>query len=518
MKAALQAMVQNELRLRSRRISSLLVLLAAVGLAWLMVADPRSGVAMMVVGRARMVYDSATLAFGSATLTGMLLGLAGFYLSRGRCQEDLRSGCAQVLGATPMSSSLLLLARWLGALLFLVILTLGMMLTVWVLQWTRGEGPVQPLVYLETYTLLLLPVLVFSASLAVLCDAWAPLMGKRGDLLFFGFWMAQFAVLPLTLGQGMRTLNPMFALDISGMSSSLIQLCATLNTEHISVGGGPFDAALPMLNFPADYWSSQLTALRLAAVGVATLPLLPALGLFHRYDPDLVRARPVAQRGFWAGLLARLLAPLTRACARLLPLSARLPGLAGQVVADALLSLILSPLALLLLPAAWLAGLLLPAAQLPALLIAGCAVWGVLISDLPARDAQSGCSELQAALPGGASLRYWRQGLASLLLGLLFCAPALLRWLDPMATAALLAGLLLLSACASLLGQATQGGRSFLMLFLSWLYLATQMPDVRALDLLGFNRAATPLSSGLVLVAAAGLALLGMALQRRRSR
>lgn len=505
---ALSALVLNELRLRTRRLGSLLTLLVIVALTWLVVADPDSGRAMMVAGKQRIAYESMTLAFGTASLAGMLLGLAGFYLARGRTQEDLRCGTAGLLGAAPISNALLLFARWLGALAYLSALVLALMGASMVLHLLRGEGPLQPLVYLGTYVGVLLPLLMWVASMAVLADAWAPLMGKRGDLLYFLLWLAQGAALPIVMESGVSGLRLWMALDISGLSADILRMSQLLGLKHFSIGGSSFNASLPVLPMPEGFWTLELVALRLASAALALLPLLPALALFHRYSPDKVKARRAGRRLMPMALLQRGLRPLSAQLARLLGLAARLPGWPGQVLADALLTLLAQPLALPLLLVAGIGASLCAADALPAWGLASAAAWGLLISDIAARDHQAGTTALGAAVPGGTGRRFLRQGLASLLLGLLFCGPVLARWLvaAPTSALALLAGLVFLSACASLLGQMTRGGRCFLALFLFGLYVASQARSMAWFDVLGFNGAATLVTAatylGLGLVAA----------------
>ncbi|MDT9000817.1 hypothetical protein RQP53_16185 [Paucibacter sp. APW11] len=522
---AFAALVLNEVRLRSRRTSTLVVMLAMVALAWLMIADPHSGRAMMVVSQQRMIYDSNAISFGTALLSGMMFGIAGFYLSRGRSELDLRHGCGQVLGATPVNSAMLLLSRWLGALLFLCAMAGVVMLGCMVMQAVRGEAPVQPLIYLRSYALTLLPTLMLAASLATLCDAWVPLMGKRGDLLFFVLWIAQFSALPATMIDADKNLSALqlhswLALDVSGIAAQALRFSQLTLQPNLAVGGSSFDASLPLLTFPDGFWNGEMLLLRLASALLALLPLLPALGLFHRFAPDRVRVRQSAQRPLWARALRRLTQPLARLVARALGLAARWPGAGGQIVADMLLALICLPVAIAVLPLLWLLGLTLPSEHLPALLAAAVACWGVLVSELPARDQQSGTAALRAALPGGAVGRYQRQWLATLLLGLLFTVPSGWRWLAqaPLHAAALCAGLVLVSGIGSLLAQSTGGGRSALALFAFGFYLTTQVRDVAWFDAFGYNAAATPSSCAALLLGGLGAAALGRWLLQQEHR
>jgi hypothetical protein len=506
-------LVLNEWRLRSRRVSSLVILLAVVGISWLMVLDPHSGHAMMVTHGQRVAYESQALAFATGLIASLLFGLAGFYLARGRSQEDLRTGTAAVLAATPVGNAQLLGARWLGAFGFLLSLAIIVMLTIWVLQLVRGEGPLQPWPYLQMLALGLAPGLMLCASLAVLADAWAPLMGKRGDALYWLFWIAQFAFVPATLGQGAVRLTGWQVFDIGGMSPLLVSLSRLMDVSHIAVGGGPFDASLPVLHMPAGLWSAELVALRVGSMLLALLPLLPATWLFHRYAPDRVKLRNPAGRSrivlAMQWLLRPVLKPLSFALASLLRASAHLPGLPGRWLADMSLVLLSQPLLALVMLAGAVASAAAPIPVLPTLLAATLCAWGLAVADVSSRDLQSGTLALACAAPGGASERGWRQALAALGLGLLLALPALLRGDALVPALACVAGLLFLSAAATLLGRLTQGSRTFLALFLFALYLNLQKTGVAGLDLLGLGGDANAVSVlGYALAGLLGFAVL----------
>ncbi|MBO9685499.1 MAG: hypothetical protein J7598_02700 [Mitsuaria chitosanitabida] len=491
------ALVLNEWRLRSRRLSSLVILLAVVALSWLMVLDPKSGAAMMVSHRQRYAYDSQALSFATTLIASLLFGLMGFYLARGRSQEDMRCGTAAALAATPVGNAQLLGARWLGAFGFLLSLGTVVMLTIWVLQLVHGEGPLQPLPYLQMLVLGLAPGLMLCASLAVLADAWAPLMGKRGDALYWIFWIAQFAFVPAVLGQKVIEMSAWQVFDINGMSPLLVGVSRLLDVSRISVGGAPFDATLPVLRMPAGLWSAELVALRVGAMMLALLPLFPAVLLFHRYAPDHVKPRHasghsrIVQALQWS--LQPLMRPLMLALRLLMRVSAGLPGLPGRWLADLSLMLLSQPLLTLAMLSCSVATVLVPAQQLPAVLAGLLAAWGIAVADVSSRDRQYGTLALVSAAPGGARERGWRQALVAFGLGLLLATPALLRWSAsaPLSALACLAGLLFLSSAATLLGQLTQGSRTFLALFLFGLYLSLQKTGLAVLDMLGLSGVAT---------------------------
>lgn len=483
-----------EARMRLRRPATLVTLLAVVALSWLLVPDPASGTTQIAVHGARVLYTSSSLALGSASMATLLVGLAGFYLLRGRMAEDLRSGAGGVIGASPAGRAAFLLARWCGGVLYLLALLGAFMLTVLACHLVRGEGPLEPLVYLQTFALVLLPMALFAASCALLCEAWAPLMGKAGDLLYFAGWAAQLGMMA-GAGEAGATAgaNP---LDFTGMGAIVAALAHHVDVHDMMLGLADFDRARAPIMLPSRLWTQELVLGRCLAALLALLPLLPALALFHRFSPDRVRpararARrsPLALVNGWARPLARLAGPL-------FALAARLPGIAGQALADAALTLVSNPAAIALLLAAQVAALALETAALPALLLACVAGWGILASELSTRDGEAACDALGAAVPGGAARRYWRQLGAALLLGMMCCALAALRlaFVEPLRAAALLAGLFALAALATLLGRASGSARTFLALFLFGLYVGVNAHGVAALDVVGFQGAANAAS------------------------
>lgn len=502
------ALLRLEFLLRSRRRSTLVVMLGVLLVSWLMVGNPADGIALVVVDSQRLRYSSETLAFGSAHFGNLLLSLAGFYLARGRVQEDLRCGMAGVLAAAPVGNRRLLLARALGAWLYLLALAGVQLLSTWVLHAVRGEGPWLPWVYLLHYGLLMGPGLLLAAGFATLCDAWAPLLGRRGDVAYFFCWILLLALLPLN--EHARGLNPSLLLDINGLATTANRLIELVGTRELGIGMGEFDPALPLRDFPPGLWSAELVLLRLGSALIALLPLALALPLFHRYAPDRVRVRAAG-----AGRLARVLRgvlwplrPLQRRLAAALPRLAQLPFGRG-LLAELLLTLVSEPLALAWLLLGWLGPLAAEPQQLwgwQAALLAGWALWA---AELGSRE----LGPLQASLPGGALQRLLQRWGATLLLGLLGSATLMAR--QPASLPMLACGLALASALALLLGQLARSGRGFLGLFLFWVYLATQARDLPWLDWMGFNAVAGPavaLSAGL-----GSLGLLGLSvwLQRR---
>lgn len=511
----LRVLAMNEVRLRMRRLSTIVALLAVAAATWAMIGDPSNGMALIVVDNARVLYTSSALAMGSASMAAILFGLGGFYLARGRMAEDVRSGAGGVIGATAIGNAHFIAGRWLGAMAYLVALALAFMATVLACHLLHGDGPIEPLVYLSTYAVTMLPLVFFCASCAVLFDSWAPLMGKGGDVAYFFVWTAMLSV-AATVGPLAKP-HWWLLFDFTGLSASMLALGAIVKTGNLMVGMGVFKPELAPVVLPAMLWSGELVAMRAASALLALTPLLPAVLLFHRYSPDKVKLSSARRRRSPVTILNGWLRPLARLVQPLFALAARLPGLAGQITADIALTLAMSPAAIGALIAAAVSAALVPDKALPAIMAAAIACWGMVASDIGTRDFAAASEELTGAVRRGGSGRYARHFGAALLLGLAFTGVIAWRWAlhDPLRALAAVAGVFALSACAQLLGYLSRTSRTFLALFMFGLYVALNAKEVPMLDAVGFNGAANAHSVAAYL-AAGVLALAAGALSSRR--
>lgn len=483
-------MLRTELRLRFRRNSTWMTMLAVMLVVWFTILDPRSGYALLAANTARVAYNSTGLALGSSVIATMLLSLFGFYLVRGRVDEDLHAGLGHVIGATPMHNGGLLLVRWAGSVAYLSALIIALSLTMFVLQAVRGEGGVEPAVFLQFYLLTIVPNIFFIAAMATLCDAHERLMGKLGDVLYFMFWLAQ-----MTAGAVFVSTHPdtvsLLVFDPSGMGVLTQRGQMLLHTQGLAVGLNAFDKALAPVILGHGFWTWPMILTRFAALSMAGMPLALAVSFFHRFSPDRVAAS--RSRKSWAigAGVNRLFKPFDIVSRLLFILASRVPQPAARVGAELALTFAANRLAGPLFVAAIGAGTLLDNAALPALLLAGLLYWGVLIADVCVRDFTADTEQLRGAV-AGAVQTYWRQCITTVLLGFLLTAPVMVRWgrHQPVKALAVAAAIVALTGLAQLLGRGTRTARCFTVVFLFGLYLATQAGDVVVLDLLGLQTVA----------------------------
>jgi hypothetical protein len=457
----------------------------------LIIPDPASGRTLIVIDHFRIRYTSAALALGSFSMFGFLMGLFGFYLTRGRTIEDLRCGVASLIASTPVSNLYFVLARVIGLVMFLMIMMLAYGLSVMVLQVVRGEGDIELWVYVQVFVLMGLPMLFMTASMAVLFDSVHFLIGKRGDVLYFVLWMAQIVNLQNTekLMRAGKEWAVLF--DTSGLITSMEKIRGSMEAKMFAHGMVSFDPTIPSVTMPALTWSGYEILMRVLMLLMCAIPIVLAASFFHRYSPELVKASRAQKRRSPLGFLNQWSRPFAKPVQGLFKLAGRLNNLFGQILAEIGLILVSAPFAVLVIGATNVLAMLLPQVGLSVLLLVVIGFWGVLICDVFTRDHQVDLELISLAVSGRYQ-RFLRQMGASIGLGLLLCVVIAVRLLthDLVLGLVLLIALLSLSSFAAALGLMTKTSRSFMCLFLFWWFIALQTPTISVLDVAGFNRSA----------------------------
>jgi hypothetical protein len=481
------AIAAADVRIRFRRTSTVVVFLLLSGLAYLWVPAPSTGRALMIVNGRRALYNSAAIAMATSLLGALFVGLAGFYVVSNAVSRDARSRVGSIIAATPLRSGEYIVGKFLGNVLFLATFFAGFMLVSMAMVLVRGEGPLQPWIFISQYLLLAPPPIVFVSALAILFECVPWLSGRGGDVAyFFVFTIAMGVTTAAVTGGGMAWAA---YLDPSGLAAVIAQNIAVLHTKSMSIGASPFDPRKPPIVYPGLRLGGAFVVQRLVAT-LAPLPLLlVARASFHRFDPVRVRIAAKAERR-WLARLNVLLRPLTRVLLRM-PAARSLPLAA---VADAQLTLVLlPPVALVIVAAA-------VARSLPFAFLA----MAIAIADVASRDVRADTVSLLHSAP---RLREhfvaWKTMSASLV-----ALPFVVTFPSP----ACFAGAFFTVAAA----MALRNPKSFLLLFLSFWYIAINDKGATPwLDFGGFYGRGMPAIYAMLGVAFLGVAALADAIRRR---
>lgn len=516
----IKTLVMNEVKLRSRRFSTVVILILVAALARLIIGAGSSDLSLIVINQTRTLYNSSSLALGTACLFSPLLGLLSFYLTRGRIAEDARFGIGAVIASTRISNTSFIFSRWLGAVAYLVFILTAYLITVVALQIIRGDSVVQLVVYLKVYGIVLLPVIFFGASCAILFDSVPLLMGKAGDVIYFFMWVYEVSMLDKVGHASVSNLPPAMILEGLGMSIVELMVRTQFTVNTITVGLGTFNPALAPNVIELAELPNTLLAYRAITTVLSLLPMLLAIPLFHRFSPDKIKLSNIRKRRTPFEVINTWLRPVSRLARPFFSFAARTPNLLGQVVAEVAVSLVNSPLAIIAMLVLTFLASVINVDGLPVILLIASALWGVLISDLSTRDYQAQLSEMGDSVLGGAYRRYLRQFAASMMLGLLLFGVVLIRWSlhAPHFAVALLAGLIFMSALASMLGRLTRTPKTFLAPFMFWFYLAIQTKGAPYFDILGFSLSASNNSILLYSALGIGCLLFGLAYNQYKAR
>lgn len=527
------AIVRADFLIRFRRVSTVVVFLALCFIPYLLIPDPRTGTAlvpskafMQIDGR-RALLNSATIGMGTALIGSVFIGLIGFYVISNAIRRDVLSRCGAVIASTRVRSIEYLVGKTLGNVVFLVTFVSGFMLASMAMVIVRGEAPLEPLVFIGQYLLLVPPAIVTVSVIAVVFESIPWLSGRLGDVLYFFLWMGLFVpVAALSEKSSSPAPNFVAYFDVSGLGYMVAQMKNVLHTTAVAIGSSTLkDPSLAPTVFNGLGLPANWILPRISSTFTPTAFTLIALAFFHRFDPART-GRIVSRAG--EGILRRVqrwIKPVTR------PVVAAVMGrpraghvtLVGSARRDAALTLGAFPFAALALIGFSLVGLAMRPAEvgtglMPILI----AVIAVIIADVPCRERRAGTMNLVCASPLLASAFVRWKFLAALIVTALFVMiPAVkVAIAAPQRLVALVIGLVFIASASTMLGTVSSNPKTFIVLFLTfWYVVMNDEGRTPQLDFAGFFGTSTStviVAYALMAIAFYAVAEVVYAAQRRR--
>lgn len=476
------AIALADARERTRRVSYLVVLLAAAAFGYLMLPDPAAGWQVVQIGPYGGRYTSAYIGTTVALAGVVWLALAGFFLVRGSVARDVGSGVGQVLAATPMRTTTYAVGKFLSNLAVLASIIGVLAGTGLVLQLWRGEAAVDPVALVVPLLVIAAPAMAAIAALALVFDTVPLLRGGLGNVVWFFCWMVG-----IVAAQDPRT-----GTDVLGLGAVSRSMLAAIAAQHgdthdMEVGIGLVKRDEPLVPFlwdGADF-STSFLASRVVAVALAVGIAAVTAVWFHRFDLPVAAPRTVEE--------PVVVEPAAASFARVtLPSAPVVRGWPAGVLLAAEVRILLSGLSRWW----WLGagGLLASTALLPTLpgvtaALQAAWIWPVLVwSRMGTAARAAGVESLLVAYPT-ARLRLATEWLACVALTAVIGGPALLRMLfagDGPGAAAWLGGCLFIPAFALALGTVSGSPRLFQLLYLAIAW--TGLNGAAALDVVGYVR------------------------------
>lgn len=485
----IQTIISADVRIRFRRLSTLVIFLLLSALAYAWVPNPASGRALMQVDGKRAIYNSAAVGMATAALATIFVGLIGFYVISNAIGRDTRSRCGFVIASTNVSALEYLTGKFAGNVVFLATFTFGFMGSAMAMVLVRGEAPLQPLLFAKQYAMVLPSSILFVSALALVFESIPFLSGRFGDVAYFFVWASLIGVVASTIERG-GSPGLLGAFDISGMGFMISSMRSALHTTHMSIGSAPYDPSKGTYVFTGLVMSREWIVPRLVSLVIPVPLILLARVAFHRFDP--VRVKQASAKRSWA-LLARvnlLFKPLTRSSMALMA-HASGASLLRSALADALLTITATPVLALVVIGTSIAALSAPLSSMPIVI----AAMGIAIADVACREARAGAMALTFASPLLKPRFVAFKLLSSLFVLIPFTIAPLLRMTgSPKMIVAFLAGTLFIAATATVLGLISGNAKTFVVLFLSFWYVSVNDKGATpSLDFAGSNGAATPM-------------------------
>ncbi len=491
----LKAFVIADVLMRFRRLSTLMLIGVMIAIAWMWVPDPSTGRAVIVVDGQRALYTAGTIGLATASISTIFIGLFGFYAVSNAVSRDLRSRVGQMLASTPLRSATYIAGRFLGNLAFLAVLLGVFAAGSFLMVLVRGEGGFDPFTFAVQYLLICVPTILMVSALAILFEVTPLLRTRAGDIAFFVLWITLIGVNTATAVGGRAQW-----FDPTGMGWLVSTIKQQTGTDSMSIGASSFDTSKPPLAFDGIRLSTASIVPRAANALAPLLLLLPAIAMFHRFDPAKVRtpSRNEGSRGSRLAFLSRFVTWIAPPRPR---------GVMTAALWDARLTFLERPWTLLAVMVSWIAAMADGKGAVPIVVIAG----GLLIADVAAREKISGTTALigpSSVIAGMTGA--WKLATSIALLTVVML-PLLIRFglNDPARALRLAGGMLLLAGIANLLGFLTGGPRTFVAILLMAVYIAVN-DSVPFIDFAGFHSAidpATAIGWGLAAVGACVLSL-----------
>ncbi len=504
------AVVRADFLIRLRRPSTAVVFLLLSALPYLWIPDPATGRTLIQIDGQRALYNSAAIGMATAMLGTIFVGLAGFYVVSNALKRDVLSRCGYVVASTTMRGSEYIVGKFAGNVVFLSVFMAGFMATAMAMVLVRGEAPLEPLVFIRQYLLLVPPSIVFVSAIAILFECTPILRTKFGDVLYFFVWagvMGSVAAIENRFGKGVAPY-----VDVSGLGFLLEQMKTYYNTDSFSIGSSTFDAAKAAFVFPGLQADARSVIQRVVATLWPMSLLVFARLFFHRFDPARLRAAGTLARTSWIGRFNAMAKPFARiftGLARLLiPVSGK-PSLIRSATIDAVTTIAAFPLLIVaMIVFAIATSSAASQSMFTAVLPIALAVCAIAVADIACREKRAGTMALIFAAPSLRTRFVLWKFISTLFVALAIVGLPLARAiaLRPSSAGALLVGLVFTCAAATALGIVSSNPKTFIVAFLTFWYVATQDKGTSpALDFAGWFGTATT-----AVIAAYALSALGM--------
>jgi hypothetical protein len=490
----IRSVLLMECTIRFRRSSTPILFLILCGAAFLLMPEVSSGGVMFLVGKQRVLLNSAATSLTSALMGGLVFSLVGFYLISNSVERDLQTGVGKLIAATPLSSLRYLAGKLFGNIVYLTAMASVFMIACMGMHVLRGEVSLEPMVFVQTFGIMFLPSIPCLAAIALMFECVPFFSGRVGDIMYFFFWVVTL-VFPFALASASKDHAWILAADFTGLGFFGNEINLVTGAHSFTIGFAPFNAALSPILFPGLRWLPKIYLPRLASV-LFTIPFfLIAWAAFQRFDP----ARRSSSKNAIARKITRLWQEVISFFDRIVaPRGGWFAGPSSLVKAIALdvrLTFALYPIFFLLVVASVFFSILVPMSLIRSSILP--IIFFILVpflASISTRDRQKNTVALIFSAPFVreriTALKFFSALFSTLLVG---CIPLVRMSLNnPFGAVTALNAMLFMVSVATFLGFITGTPKTFIVLFLLFLYTASSSRTIPAFDFAGLHSIVTP--------------------------
>lgn len=283
-----------DFRERSRRYSFWIFLVVIAYATYLFIPGAGAPYTTVRLGAYRGIYNSAWIGSQVTLMTVTILSLVGFYFVKGAVSREMRLKTQELVASSPVSDISYLAGKALSNFLVLFSMIAVLAITSGILQIARGEDrSLHLLDLLAPYSLVMAPVMIALAALAVFFDSVKLLRGGIGNVAFFILWIVALT----TSGLGKSEGTPVF--DFFGIRylwGEMVNGCAAAVSDYQPWQGAHslgfnfgFDGDSPRLKtfvWSGVRWSTTFLIGRLFLLGAAGVIITFAGYCFRRFDEE----------------------------------------------------------------------------------------------------------------------------------------------------------------------------------------------------------------------------------------
>ena len=293
-----------DFRERSRRYSFWIFLVVIAYAAYLFIPGAGAPYTTVRLGAYRGIYNSAWIGSQVTLMSIVLVSLVGFYFIKGSVLREMRLKTQELVASSPINDISYLAGKALSNCLVLFSMVAVLAIISGILQIARGEDrSLHLLGLLAPYCLVMAPVMIALAALAVFFDSIKLLRGGIGNVAFFILWAVVVSTLAINRDvHSTNSLTPMF--DFFGIRylwGEMMKGCAAAVSDyhpwegphslgfHITADGS--SPNLKTFVFNGVHWSTAFLIGRLLLLSAAGAIIGFASLSFRRFDEERTSIR-----------------------------------------------------------------------------------------------------------------------------------------------------------------------------------------------------------------------------------